>query len=131
LRTHVEFRSNQFPAYDGEEDSINPGVWGKRLSEYLVKNLRAEGIETLDVGVEDWGYLIGIRNDGFFLGVGCSHQDGDDDEFVCLITPDKPNVRKLFKAYDTTEQVGRVSDALDKILTSDPEIHDVRWEDGA
>ncbi len=40
MKTHVEFRSAKFPAYDGEEDEVNPGRWGKRLAEYLAMKLR-------------------------------------------------------------------------------------------
>jgi hypothetical protein len=36
IRTHVEFRSNKFPPYEGEEEQINPGLWGKRLAEYKI-----------------------------------------------------------------------------------------------
>ncbi len=39
MKTQVEFRSNKFPSYEGEEEQINPGLWGKRLAEYLVQKL--------------------------------------------------------------------------------------------
>ena len=28
MKTHVEFRSDQFPPYEGEADEVNPGVHG-------------------------------------------------------------------------------------------------------
>jgi len=40
MKTQVEFRSESFPPYEGEEDEINPGLWGKRLAEYLQQKLR-------------------------------------------------------------------------------------------
>ena len=33
MKTQVEFRSDKFPPYEGEEEQINPGLWGKRLAE--------------------------------------------------------------------------------------------------
>lgn len=33
MQTMVSFRSAKFPAYPGEEEDINPGLWGKRLAE--------------------------------------------------------------------------------------------------
>jgi hypothetical protein len=37
-------------------------------------------------------------------------------------------VRKgWFKKVDTTTEVARVAEAIDVILTSDPDIRDVRW----
>ena len=46
MKTQVEFRSAKFPPYEGEQEQINPGLWGKRLAEYLVQQLAARGIET-------------------------------------------------------------------------------------
>ena len=46
MKTHVEFKSDQFPAYDGEEEEINPGRWGKRLAEFLFQGLKTEGIKS-------------------------------------------------------------------------------------
>ena len=53
MKTQVEFRSSKFPPYDGEEEEINPGLWGKRLAEYLVQKLAERGIETEEMIAED------------------------------------------------------------------------------
>jgi hypothetical protein len=51
-----------------------------------------------------------------------------EDGFLVLIDPSKPTVRKgWFKKVDTTTEVARVAEAIDVILTSDPDIRDVRW----
>ena len=127
MRTHVEFRSSAFPPYDGEEEEVNPGMWGKRLAEYLQERLRAEGVETGKIYPEDWGWGIPVRNDAFSLWIGCGHQEEGDDAFLCFIEPSKPLVRRLFRKVSTTADVARVADALDRILTRDPEIRGVRW----
>lgn len=49
MKTQVEFRSFKFPPYEGEEYQINPGLWGKRLAEYLVQRLAEKRfLETID-----------------------------------------------------------------------------------
>jgi hypothetical protein len=49
---------------------------------------------------------------------------------LVFIEPAKPIIRQgLFKKIDTVSEVSRIADALDKILTSDPDIHQVRWWD--
>jgi hypothetical protein len=131
MKTQVEFRSNKFPPYQGEEEEINPGLWGKRLAEYLKAKLEAAGIQTDKIVTEDWGCLLGVKNERFPLAVGCGHQDGENDEFLCFIEPSEPVIRKWFKKIDTTQEVGRLSEALQKILASDPDIRDVRWESEA
>jgi hypothetical protein len=55
MKTQVEFRSSKFPACEGEEEDLNPGLWGKRLAEYLVLKLAGKGIETGGMNAEDWG----------------------------------------------------------------------------
>jgi hypothetical protein len=43
MKTQVEFRSSKFPPYEGEQEQINPGLWGKRLAEYFVRKLSEKG----------------------------------------------------------------------------------------
>src|SRR5436190_5344793 len=127
MKMQVEFRSSKFPAYEGEEEQINPGLWGKRLAEYLVEKLAQKSIRTEGIIAEDWGYYIPVENEGFRLGVCCGHQDGDDDEFLCFTDPSAPVIRKWFRKIDATPQLTRLRDALEQILSSDPDIREVRW----
>ena len=129
MKTQVEFRSDKFPPYDGEEESINPGLWGKRLGEYLQQRLKERGITTRDLVSEDWGWMLPLENDSFDMWIGCSHQNGTEDEYLCFIEPSQPVIRKFFKKIDTTYAVKRVTDALNKILSSDLDIRDVRWSE--
>jgi hypothetical protein len=127
MKTQVTFRSNKFPPYESEEEQINPGLWGKRLAEYLVHKLTAVGIQTKEIIAEDWGWYIPVKNEGFTLAICCGHQNGDDDEFLCFTEPSTPIIKKLFKKIDGSAQLGRLVGALEKILSSDPEIKDVTW----
>lgn len=127
MKTQVEFRSDKFPPYDGEQEEMNPGLWGKRLAEYLQKNLPHYGVQVMGIGAEDWGWMVELENREFPLWIGCGHQSGDNDAFLCFIEPSKPLIRKWFKKIDTTVQVGRVSEALKKVLQSDPDIRNIEW----
>lgn len=127
LKTQVEFRSSKFPPYEGEEEQINPGLWGKRLAEYLVEKLAEEGIASEGLVAEDWGWYVPIRNEGFELAICCGHQNGDEDEFLCFTEPSKPIVKKLFRKVDATTQLTKLTKALQKILSSDPDIQEIAW----
>src|SRR4051812_22992296 len=127
MKTQVEFRSKKFPPYEGEEEQINPGLWGKRLAEYLVQKLSEKGVKPDEIIAEDWGWYIPIPNEGFRLAVCCGHQYGDDDQFLCFTDPATPIVKKLFKKIDATAQLTRLTEAIEQILSSDPEIRDVMW----
>jgi hypothetical protein len=127
VKTQVEFRSSKFPPYEGEEEEINPGLWGRRLAEYLVDRLAEKGVVTDQIIPEDWGYYVRVRNEGFRLGLCCGHQNGDDDEFLCFTDPDRPLFRKFFKKIDATPQLTRLTEALQEILAADPEIREIVW----
>jgi len=127
MKTQFEFRSSKFPPYEGEEEQINPGLWGKRLAEYLVKKLAEKGIATGEMIAEDWGWWVPVQNESFTLAICCGHQHGDDDEFLVFTEPSTPVVKKLFKKIDATAQLTRLTEALHEILGSDPEIRDLVW----
>jgi len=127
MKTQVEFRSSKFPPYEGEEEQINPGLWGKRLAEYLVQKLAERGIATDEIIAEDWGWYVPVPNDGFRLALCCGHQYGDDDEFLCFTDPSTSIVRKLFRKIDATARLTRLTEALQQILSSDPDIREIVW----
>jgi hypothetical protein len=76
---------------------------------------------------EDWGWQVPVRDDGFTLAVCCGHQNGDEDQFLCFTDPSTPIIRKFFKKIDVTRQLTRLTEALQQILASDPDIQDVVW----
>jgi hypothetical protein len=129
MKTHVEFRSDKFPPYEGEEEQINPDLWGKRLGEYLKEKLSIEGIETGELSLEDWGWCLPVKNESFSMWIGCGHYQEYPNGYLCFVEPGKPFVRKLFKKIKTTQEVNRIVEALDKILTSEPDITDLKWWD--
>jgi hypothetical protein len=130
MKTHVEFRSDAFPPYDGEEDEINPGRYGKRVAEFLVRGLKDEGFEPLDPVAEDWGWVVPIKNDGFNLWIGCGNYDEyPDDGFLCFIEPHTPTIRRLGFLWrvDTTARVTALQQAIDQVLSANPAVRDKKW----
>ena len=128
IKTQVSFRSDKFPPYPGEEEQINPGLWGKRLAEYLSQKLAEQGIQTQEIVAEDWGWYIPISNHDFRLGLCCGHQHGDDDEFICFTDPGTPIIKRLFKKIDATPALTQLTVALEQILLSDPDIQAIMWD---
>ena len=128
MRTHVEFRSSAFPPYEGEEEQINPGRYGRRLAEFLQKELSQQGIPTEEIYSEDWGWAVPIVNEAFTLWVGCGNYDEYPDGFLCFIEPSKPSVRRgLFKKIDTTATVENLAAAIEKALLARPDVRELRW----
>jgi hypothetical protein len=133
MKTHVEFRSDEFPPYDGEEDEINPGRYGKRVAEFLVRGLRERGFEPLEPIAEDWGWMVPIKNDGFKIRIGCGNygmSDGEYDEgFLCFIEPHRPTIRRFpfLRKIDTSAKITALQEAIDQLLSANPTVRDKRW----
>ena len=128
MRTHVEFRSGKFPPVPGEDVEVNPGLWGKRLAEYLRAELTARKVAVGEIYAEDWGWAVPIPHDAFPMWIGCGHYEEYPDGFLVFIEPSKPSIRRgFFKKIDTTADIERIAEVLDGILKADPEIRDVRW----
>ena len=127
MRTHLEFRSDSFPATEGEAEAVNPGRWGKALAEYLRQQLTSRGLPGGEPVAEDWGWLVPINNDSFPLWVGCGNYEEYPDGFLCFIEPSKPFVRRLLRKVDTTERVERVAFALEGALRAHSGVRDLKW----
>jgi hypothetical protein len=126
MLTHVEFRSDRFPPYEGEEEDVNPDLWGKRLAEFVREKLLTKGIRTEEPFSEDWGWQVNVVNDGFALWIGCGRYQEYPDWYLCLIEPHTPYIHRLFKKVDVRERVAALQAALDEILEADG-IRDKRW----
>jgi hypothetical protein len=124
--THVEFRSDRFPALPDEDKLVNPGRWGKRLADFLCENLPRESFQTKKPFAEDWGWVVPIVNDSFRLWIGCGNYD-DPEGFLCFIELHKPFVRRLFRKVDARERVAGLQRTVDRILTDEAGIRDKRW----
>ena len=108
MKSCVEFRSDCFPAYDGEEKKINPGLWGKRLSEFVRDGLRARGFDAGEPLAVDWGWLIPIGNESFRLWVGCGRYQEYPDGFLRFVEAHVPVIRRFPGKVDIR---GRVASA--------------------
>ena len=127
MLTHVEFRSDLFPPYEGEEELINPGIYGKRLAEFLRDGLRKEGFEPSEPVAEDWGWVLPISNPQFTLWIGCANYAEYPEGFLCFIEPHKSSIRKLLKKVNTLERLSALQAALDRVLAEDAGIRSKRW----
>lgn len=147
MNTSVEFKSSAFPKYENEdEETVNPGRWGKRLAEFVRDNLPSYGIETENIACEDWGWLVYTKNDEFSLWLGCgpiddvSEYDEDTDQlsktdsdrleitdFRIFVSAEPGLFKRLFKRINTAPAISKVVTALEKMLAEGDEFQDAQW----
>ena len=124
--TVVRFTTGLFDVANEPPNDINP-IHGESLLLWLAEKLKGH-VAVPVPQAEDWGWYIPVRNEGSRLAICCGHQDGDDDEFVCFTDPSTPIVKKFFKKIDATAPLTRLTEAMQQILSSGPEIKDVVWK---
>lgn len=127
MRTHVEFASTEFPPYPGEEEEINPDVFGKRLAKFLAGQLPSHGFAVAGIGVEDWGVQIDIEHSDFALWIGCANYQDFENGFLCFIEPSTPFVRKWFKKIPAKATVEQLASAIENILQTSGKTSRLRW----
>ena len=127
MLTHVEFRSQVFPPYDGESEEINPGRFGKRLAEYLSAELRRRGEQVGELFTEGWGWVVPIENAGFDLWIGVGNCEDSPDEFLCFIEPHAEHVRKFLKKIATRERIEALHRNIDAALLAHSGIVEIKW----
>lgn len=125
MRTHLEFRSDQFDAPDSPGNSINPDIKGERLASFLSAAFSAEGYSG-EVIQEDWGWMVGLGHAEFPLWLGCSSHDTPPDWLV-FIEPSKPVVKKWFQKFDTLPTVEKVAAILENKLVKQGGATDLNW----
>jgi hypothetical protein len=133
VRTHLEFASTEFPAYESEDEEVNPGRFGKCLAEWLATTLPDHGFTVTGIDAEDWGWRVELENETFPLWIGCGNYEEFHNGFLCFIEPSKPFVRKWLSKIDTSQTVERLASALEAAVRQRGEISRLRWwsDDGA
>ena len=127
MKTHLDFESEDFPAYPNEDELVNPGCYGKRLAEFLAAELPKHGFNVRCICNEDWGWMVELENEDFPLWIGCANHEAEENTFRCFIEPSKPVIRKWFSKIDTTEVVSKLGADLEAILIQSGRVINLRW----
>jgi hypothetical protein len=93
------FKSSLFEIEPGEDDEINPGIYGRQLTQWLKARLEAGGYAVEAVIAEDWGRCLMCQRSPFSLWVGVSSVD--DETRAAGEIPTKEAV--IWHCFATTE----------------------------
>ena len=127
------FKSSKFEIEPGEDEEINPGIYGRQLAAWLKERLQLRGYPVEDVITEDWGRCLMCARDPFMLWVGCANVDDIADEnagpprkedivWHCFATAEVFFWKRLFKRIDTEPAVAKLNRDLAEILRAEPQI---------
>ena len=132
MQTLITFTAPQFKPttdeLDEESDAyINPGIFGKNLSDFLTEGLQTNGYTVSFRCAEDWGWYHEIEHDEpFNLTLGCQ---SDETGHLLQFHPEEPYTRKLFKKYHAQPKVELLIAKTLSILEKTDGITNIEFED--
>jgi hypothetical protein len=128
-------KSDLFQVEPGEDEEINPRMYGRQLAAWLKSRLEEAGYDIEPVIAEDWGRCLMCSRKPFRLWIGCGNMM-DEAEFFegappppaetilwhCFVVAEVPLLKMLFRRPDTAPAVSKLESDLGRILASEPRI---------
>jgi len=124
----VWFTSSFFQVEPGEDEQVNPGIYGKALAHWVADQLRARGVTVTDVFPEDWGWCVMVNGYPFSLWVGCGNEDGSKTRWHLFPASERGVFQRLFKTVDTGPAINELKNHIAEIVKLIPDVRDVVWE---
>jgi hypothetical protein len=128
------FKSSKFEIEPGEDEEINPRMYGRQLAIWLKARLEESGYSVEDIINEDWGRCLMCTRDPFMLWVGCGNMTDmeatpddplpkkEDVVWHCFVTAEVFFWKRLFRKIDTTHAVAKLQADIGRILAAEPTI---------
>lgn len=129
------FSSTLFDIEPGEDEEINPRMYGRQFAAWLKGQLELRGYDIEPIIVEDWGRCLMCSREPFMLWVGCgSVVDYDtaqpDDPppskenviWHCFPRAEVPFWKRILREPDTSAQLSKLDADLHIILSGEPGI---------
>ncbi len=123
----VQFRSAAFPRLPAEGDPDDDPIFGQLLADDLAEKLQRSGVATGEIAREDWGFLIPIGSP-FKMWIGCSHQQGDEQDFMCFFGPEKFLRRASEGKNEAAAELAGLRSVVDAILRTNPAVDEIAWQ---
>jgi len=129
MSAFIHIRSQKFPPLPGEEEeTVNEGMYGKALCQYLQKAFQKQGYQELVYFCEDWGWLLEVKDFPISVGI-CVYSDAEQGESVTDYVLTDSSLGKMkkwswkkFSYVDYSDSWAKFNQDLLKILESDPDV---------
>src|SRR5512133_2659495 len=92
MRDHVRFHSTEFTPPDVEPGQINTDRFGYSLATWVAARLKERGFEADPPVPEDWGWMLGVVQDGRVVRMGCGNVDGSVSEWLIFLDVARPRM---------------------------------------
>lgn len=121
----LRFTSDTFPIIAGEDDEVNPGIYGKALSEWLAVKLVEKDFKVVGVFAEDFGRLIEIETKVFNLSVICANEGGAKNQWCIFVICEGSLFKSFFSSKIRNQKAQIMNDVfvtIQSILQAEDKI---------
>jgi hypothetical protein len=124
----LEFESSAFPVIPGEDEEINPGIYGKALAQWLAEQLRAAGYSPGEVIAEDFGWCVPVKSEPHSLYVACASTEERPNHWRVFAFTEGGMMARLLGKDRSAETLSTLFAALRRCLESAPIVRGLREE---
>ena len=121
------FRSALFATEPGEDESTNPGIFGKALAIWIGREL-VPGFTEDGIVAEDFGWLVAVPNPHHSLYIACSSTDESAQEWQLMAFAEGGLLSRLFGKGKHRETVDALYAQLKSHLEAEAAVVGLREE---
>jgi len=112
----LEFESSAFLIEPGEDESTNPGVYGKSLASWLAAQLAQKGHPVGAIFAEDFGWCIQLSSKPHALFVACAGNAEEKGRWRVFVFAEGGFVARLLGKDTREETVASLFDVVRQVL---------------
>ena len=126
MTRYIHFWSDRFKPDPGEDEEVNPGIYGKKLAIWITDELPESRIKINRMYPEDWGWEIDVSTENIKRYIGVRNVDGTENEWVVFIDIKNKMIKKLLgKSQNEEQEIEEILKGLKTILRNEESIRDL------
>jgi hypothetical protein len=127
MKARVTFKSSYFPVEPGEDEDINPGVFGKALAAWVADKLRERGVSVEKIVEEDFCRLVLVQRKPFMLWVGCANAEASATEWQLFLAAEVGLLGRVFRRVDPAPSFSSLVAHVRAIVEQVPGVSAIEW----
>jgi hypothetical protein len=126
MKARISFTSSHFPVEPGEDEDINPGIYGKALAQYLASKLKERGVEVEGIVEEDFARLVMLHRRPFRLWVACANDEGSTTNWQLFLSAEIGLVGWL-RRQSVEPAFSALREHVRAIVEAVPAVSQIQW----
>lgn len=127
MKAQVSFTSDHFCIEPGEDEDINPGIYGKALAAWVADKLRERGVTVEEIIEEDFCRLVMLHRKPFMLWVGCANAEDSTTQWQLFLAAEVGIIGRLLQRIDPRPDFAKLVENIGTIVNQVPGVSQIEW----